>query len=104
MNPLVPMLLVGAAVFWGWYVLVYLDPPLVRWPRNWLRRVAFFDHLIACPFCCGFWLSLIGVVWFGFANHYSTRDWWTAPVEVLAAAGLVGLVANLIPDDGQTTG
>ena len=32
-------------------------------PRRLLRRVAFFDKLLACYFCTGFWVALATAYW-----------------------------------------
>lgn len=93
------------AAFWVWYVIAFLDPPIVgrvtRWladeaelwePPTWHHAVRKF---LNCPWCFGAWLSI------GFVFAYSGDVSTTTAVHALAAAAIVGTAGTLIPDDGS---
>lgn len=94
-------LVVAPAALWGWYVLAYLEPPFgISYLRDRLRRIWFFRSLFHCPWCCGIWLSAVGVTWLSLAL---SLDPWVSVVDVFASAGLVGLAGSMLPDTGEVT-
>jgi hypothetical protein len=35
------------------------DATLLSWPRSYVRRIPFFDALLSCYFCAGFWCAAV---------------------------------------------
>lgn len=82
------------AAVWGWFVLNDPNAPrFIVWIGDTLRKLPKGEKLVGCPWCIGAWLSIIGVI--------AQGDYH--PVHWLAAAGLTGLLASLLPDDGEPT-
>jgi len=38
------------------------DAKLSEWPRRQLRKLKFFDELLSCSFCTGFWSGVLVLV------------------------------------------
>jgi hypothetical protein len=50
----------GALAAWSVWKLLSTDDVLDR-PRDWLaERVPRLDHFLACPWCSGFWVCVLG--------------------------------------------
>jgi hypothetical protein len=66
-----------------------------RWLAGWL----------SCPWCVGFWVTLVCVaaVWQA-APCPGLAWWWAVPAQALGTSWLVGLGANLVPDDDSPPG
>ena len=61
------------------------DAKLFARPRQWVKRVQFFDDLLTCYFCTGFWASIVVYV----VMHYGSLqdgNWWLTPAYVAACA------------------
>lgn len=88
---MIAIVIASLAAVWGWKVL---NLPNLPRPISWIRAALFAlprgSKLVLCPWCIGAWLSIIGMIAQGEFN----------PVHWLAAAGLTGILASMLPDDG----
>lgn len=84
------VLVVGLASFYVWALAAFLHTPVIRPIQRWLRR-GWRVALTGCPYCLGFWLSLVGTV----AIQWGRLDWVLTPLTVLASAALCGYVGSL---------
>lgn len=51
---------------------------------------------VTCPWCAGFWLSLIGyLVW----RFWGDVEWVQAAAVILAISAVVGILSNLLSED-----
>lgn len=95
---LVPV--VGLAALFVWYA-AQLPIPVVSRLLDVVRRNATVAHLLGCPWCLGFWLTMAATI----AAHarLGLLDPVLTPLAGLAAAGFTGLASLLIPDSGDVT-
>lgn len=84
-------LLVAGMALYLWALAAFLHTPVIGGVQRWLRR-GWRRPLIACPWCFGFWASLL----LALALHGWTGrlDWVMTPLVVFTAAALVGLVGS----------
>lgn len=92
--------IVAFAAFYVWVFVSQLHTPGFRRIQKWLRR-GWRLQLTGCPYCLGWWLSLI----FTIAIQWGHLDWVITPLTALAAAGICGYIGSLTPgidlEDGE---
>lgn len=82
------LVLLGLAAFRTWKLIG--EDTILDWPRNWLvkRLGTKFSELIECPWCAGFWISLL---WFGAVELWPHGALIAAfPLAVAAIVGMLG--------------
>lgn len=81
--------LAALAGLYLWALAAFLHTPVIRPIQRWLRR-RWRKPLISCPWCFGFWASvlLVGLLQWG------RWDWVHTPLAILAAAALVGVIGG----------
>ena len=68
----------------------FVGPALKR-TRNRPKAAKYVEGLFSCPFCIGFWISLVGVVSLYLAGGPGDASvWWRAAAGVWALSYLVG--------------
>lgn len=80
----------GALAAWRIWKLLADDDVLNR-PRDWIEdRSRFFEKLLACPYCSGFWVALFAsTIWYeaeGIPWSWETGVSWLATTFALSAA------------------
>lgn len=86
---LLDALIVGLAALYVWVLASQLHTPVIGGVQRWLRR-GWRRSLIACPWCSGFWLSMLGVG----LIQWGRWGWVETPLAILGAAAVVGLVGS----------
>lgn len=83
--------LVALVAIYLWALAAFLHTPVIGGVQRWLRR-GWRRPLIACPWCFGFWATLLLTL----ALHGWTGrlDWILTPLVALAAAAIVGIVGS----------
>lgn len=81
---------VALATLFVWVLASQLDTPIIRPVQRWLRSGWRFQ-LVGCPYCFGFWLSII----FTALVQWERLDWVRSPLTVLAATALAGFLGSL---------
>ena len=79
------VLVLGLVSTYLWVFASQLHTPGFGWLQHWLRT-GWLKPLVSCPWCFGWWASLIGAaLLLGFT-------WWTLAVAVASAAvtGILG--------------
>lgn len=85
----IEIILIAMASLYLWVLASQLTTPVIAPIQRWLRR-GWRRSLVSCPWCAGFWLSLI----FTLAVHWGRYDWVVTPLTVLASAAVVGLAGS----------
>lgn len=85
------IVLVSMAGLYVWALAAFLHTPLIRPLQAWLRR-RWRRPLIACPWCSGFWLSLVMTL--VLHASLSILSPVGTPFSILAAAGIIGLIGS----------
>ena len=76
MNRLDHLLVLTLAVYGLCYILMYGS--IFNTPRNFLmRKFRWFQRLITCPLCTGFWCGLALSKWHLRPLQTTKSDWWT---------------------------
>lgn len=93
--------LIALAGLYLWVFVSQLSTPGFKRLQRAIR-LSFMRPLIACPWCSGFWLSLV----FTALLHIGRYDWVATPLTALAGAGLIGLLGSFTPgiideDEGE---
>lgn len=96
------LVLLGLAAFRTWKLIG--DDTILDRPRKWSMLMAFriggpkakdyWETLIECPWCAGFWISL---AWWGAWQLWSHGTLVAA--GAMAISAIVGLLGHLIADD-----
>lgn len=92
LRALLEALLSGGAVFYIWMLVSQLNTPGLRTIQRWLR-LSWRRPLTSCPYCFGFWASVLVVL----AMQFGHLDPILTPLTVLASAALAGFVGSLTP-------
>lgn len=96
------LVLSSLAAIWGWFVLNDPNSPrFIVWTARQLRKLPKGDKLVGCPWCGGAWLNILATTLLHW--RLDLLDWAATPVACFAAAGLTGLIATLMPDNGEPT-
>lgn len=82
----------GLASVYIWVFMSQLHTPGFGRLQRWLRRGPL-SNLIACPWCSGWWLSVVIVL----LLQLHRLDWLVTPITIVAAAGLAGIVGGMTP-------
>ena len=84
----------GLASLYVWVFISQLTTPGAAWLQRRLR-LSFLRPLLSCPWCFGFWASLIAVL----LTVWSLDAWHIllTPLAVVASAGLAGFIGSLTP-------
>jgi len=85
------VLLIAFAVLYAWALAAFLHTPVIRPVQRWLRR-GWRRALVGCPWCFGFWVSLVFTIALHATQH--RLDWVATPLTVLAAAALAALAGS----------
>lgn len=96
------ILIAALAALWLWRALGLPGLPwYLRAPRAGVVALPRGEHFLRCPWCLGAWLAIAFLT----ALHWATGQLHPVitPISALAAAGLVGLAASFLPDDGEPT-
>ena len=76
MNRLDHLFILTLAVYGLCYILMYGS--IFNRPRNFLmRRFRWFQNLITCPLCTGFWCGLVMSKWHLRPLQTTKSDWWS---------------------------
>lgn len=103
METLAAVLLLGLASYRATQLVVWdtIGDPLRLRLKVWRARKeaskvrAFLDNLIGCPYCTGWWLSMItGAVYFGITAPWSSLGDWTRNAILMWAVAGVQALAN----------
>ncbi len=99
-----PLTLLGLAAFRTWKLIG--DDTILDRPRNWSMLGAFklggpklkdyWETLIECPWCAGFWVSLL---WWGawYLWPHGTLI-ATVPLAISAVVGFLGTIFHALAD------
>jgi hypothetical protein len=70
------------------------DAKLSKWPRDKLRKLKFFDELLSCTFCTGFWAAIVVSI----LQQLSLGGITVADIPGLLVKGLAGAASVYVLD------
>ena len=90
------LFVLGALAAWRIYKLVSEDTILDR-PRNWLTdRSTWAAELLECPYCAGFWVSLLGSLGWYLAEGLDVFGWLVTAFAMSAAVVFLEIAVSFV--------